>query len=256
MKGVRRSLEAIEYRRLSVVIPVFNERATVAEVVKRVRSAPISLELQIIVVDDGSTDGAAEVLAGLVPPVETVTHPKNLGKGAAIRSGLRVATGEVVVVQDADDEYDPADWKELLRPILEHEALVVYGSRFLSANLQMPRMTRVANRLLTVATNVLYRCALSDMETCYKLFDRRVLERIELRANRFAFEPEVTAKVLRSGYSIVERPISYAARNAEHGKKITWWDGVKALLALVRFRFVPLRPTRSMDAGLVHVQGR
>jgi glycosyltransferase involved in cell wall biosynthesis len=245
------ALEPVEYRSLSVVIPVFNERATIARIVERVRSADVPLALEVICVDDGSTDGTAEALAALEPPVITVTHETNRGKGAAIRTGLAVATGDVVVVQDADLEYDPADWSALLRPILDHEAVVVYGSRFMVRPESIPLVRWLGNRALTLCTNLLYGSALSDMETCYKLFDRRVLEGIELEADRFDFEPEVTAKVLRSGHRIVELPISYVGRGAEEGKKITWFDGVAAVYALARFRFVRMRRPAETKEPLV-----
>jgi glycosyltransferase involved in cell wall biosynthesis len=255
VRGLPPALAPVDYRTLSVVIPVFNERATIARVVDRVRSVDVGLSVEVICVDDGSTDGTAEVLAAIEPGVLTVIHAENRGKGAAIRSGLAVATGDVVVIQDADLEYDPADWPGLLRPILEHEALVVYGSRFLSGE-PMPLVRRVGNRLLTGCTNLLYGASLSDMETCYKLFDRRVLEGLALEADRFDFEPEITAKVLRSGHRILELPISYVCRGPAEGKKITWWDGIAAVAALARFRFSPLSARSAVVQPPVRDPGR
>ena len=233
-------IERRVYRSLSVIVPVFNERNTVAEIVRRMRAVtlPAELELEVVVVDDGSSDGTQKVLAALMDSsVRVVTHEKNLGKGAAIRTALTYAHGDLVLIQDADLEYDPDDWPRLLDPILKGKAQVVYGSRFTGERKNMFPSHWLGNRLLTLATNVLYRSTLSDMETCYKLFDRRVLTGITIRSERFDFEPEITAKVLRRGYRIYEVPISYAGREISEGKKISWRDGVGALVALVRYRF-------------------
>jgi glycosyltransferase involved in cell wall biosynthesis len=226
------------YRTLTVITPVFNERATVAEVIRRMRAVELPLVLQIIAVDDGSNDGSDKVLAALEDStVRVITHPKNQGKGAAIRSGLAEAKGDLVLIQDADLEYDPNDWPKLLDPILRGKARVVYGSRFTGERKNMLPVHWIGNRMLSLLTNVLYSSTLSDMETCYKLFDAEVLEGITVVSNRFEFEPEITAKVLRRGYRIYEVPISYAGREPDEGKKITWRDGFSALVALVRFRF-------------------
>jgi len=240
-----RHLEAVEYRSLSVIIPVYNERPTVAEIVRRVRAVEVPLDVEVIAVDDGSSDGTAKVLSDLGDSiVRVVTHRQNQGKGAAIRSGLAVAKGDLVVIQDADLEYDPADWATLLDPVLEHRAVVVYGSRFTVERQNMPAVRWLGNRCLTLATNILYGSALSDMETCYKLFDRRVLEGIVTKSNRFDFEPEITAKVLRRGHRICEVPISYDGRRPDQGKKITWRDGIWAIWALVKFRFARMEDPR------------
>jgi glycosyltransferase involved in cell wall biosynthesis len=169
-----------------------------------------------------------------------INHPHNKGKGAAIRTGLETIRGDLVLVQDADLEYDPADWPKLLEPILRGKSKVVYGSRFTGERKNMMPLHWVGNRLLSLVTNVLYSTTLSDMETCYKLFDRRVLEGITIVSDRFEFEPEITAKVLRRGYRIYEIPISYAGREVDEGKKITWRDGFGALKALIKFRFARL----------------
>jgi glycosyltransferase involved in cell wall biosynthesis len=199
---------------------------------------PAELELEVVVVDDGSSDGTDKVLAALEDStVRVITHRGNKGKGAAISTGLGNVRGDLVLVQDADLEYDPDDWPRLLDPILKGKAQVVYGSRFTGERKNMFPSHWLGNRLLTLATNVLYRSTLSDMETCYKLFDRRVLTGITIRSERFDFEPEITAKVLRRGYRIYEVPISYAGREISEGKKISWRDGVGALVALVRYRF-------------------
>jgi glycosyltransferase involved in cell wall biosynthesis len=197
----------------------------------------VGLTLELIIVDDGSSDGTNKILRTLEDStVRVVTHPKNQGKGAALRTGLAHATGDIVVIQDADLEYDPEDWPSLLAPILKGKASVVYGSRFTGQRKNMLPLHWAGNRLLSLVTNLLYSSTLSDMETCYKAFDRRVLKDLTVVSNRFDFEPEITAKVLRRGYRIYEVPISYAGREFDEGKKITWRDGVGALKALVKFR--------------------
>jgi glycosyltransferase involved in cell wall biosynthesis len=225
--------------KLSVIVPVFNERNTVAEIVRRMRSVELPVEREIVIVDDGSDDGTRDVLTQLADStVRVVKHAANRGKGAAIRTGLESASGDVVIVQDADLEYDPEDWPKLLAPILKGRARVVYGSRFTGERRNMLFLHWVGNRFLSLVTNILYNSTLSDMETCYKLFERNVLDGIQLRADRFEFEPEFTAKVLRRGIRIYEVPISYAGREPYEGKKITWRDGVTALWTLVKYRFV------------------
>jgi glycosyltransferase involved in cell wall biosynthesis len=226
------------YATLTVIMPVFNERATVAEIIRRMRAVELPVVLQIIVVDDGSSDGSDKVLKALEDStVRVMSHAKNQGKGAAIRTGLAEARGDLVMIQDADLEYDPDDWPRLLDPILKGKARVVYGSRFTGERKNMLPLHWFGNRLLSLVTNVLYSSTLSDMETCYKLFDAQVLEGMTIVSNRFDFEPEVTAKVLRRGHRIYEVPISYAGREPDEGKKITWRDGFSALSALIRFRF-------------------
>jgi len=230
-----------QFSLLSVIVPVFNERSTVAEVIRRIRAADIKVDLEVIVVDDGSSDGTDKVLAAMGDStIRVIDHASNRGKGAAIRTGLATARGDLVLIQDADLEYDPADWPRLLNPILRGKAQVVYGSRFTGERKNMLPLHWVGNRFLSLVTNLLYSSTLSDMETCYKLFDRRVLEGITIQSDRFDFEPEITAKVLRRGYRIYEVPISYAGREPDEGKKITWRDGFGALKALVKFRFTRL----------------
>jgi glycosyltransferase involved in cell wall biosynthesis len=228
------------YSTLSVISPVFNERTTVAEVVRRMRAVnlPGSLLLEIILVDDGSSDRPDKVLGALEDStVHVIHHEVNQGKGAAIRTGLAQARGDLILIQDADLEYDPEDWPRLLDPILRGKARVVYGSRFTGEHKNMLPLHWLGNRLLSLVTNVLYSSALSDMETCYKVFDAQVLEGLTVVSNRFDFEPEITAKVLRRGHRIYEVPISYAGREFDEGKKITWRDGISALRALIKFRF-------------------
>jgi glycosyltransferase involved in cell wall biosynthesis len=231
--------ETHDYRKLSVIVPVFDERNTVVEIVRRMRMVELPVELEIVIVDDGSTDGTRDVLRQLADStVRVITHDVNRGKGSAIRSGLAHVTGDLVLVQDADLEYDPEDWPKLLNPILRGKARVVYGSRFTGERRNMLFLHWVGNRFLSLVTNVLYNTTLSDMETCYKLFDRTLLDSIPLRAQRFEFEPEVTAKILRRGIRIYEVPISYTGREFDEGKKITWRDGFIALWTLVKYRFV------------------
>ncbi len=230
---------APRYRSLSVIVPVYNERNTVAEVVRRMRAVELPLEREIVIVDDGSTDGTRQVLSQLGDStVHVVLHDRNQGKGAAVRTGLAQVTGDLVLIQDADLEYDPDDWPKLLTPALKGRARVVYGSRFTGERRNMLFVHWVGNRFLSLVTNVLYNTTLSDMETCYKLFERDIIQGISLRGSRFDFEPEVTAKVLRQGIRIYEVPVSYSGREFDEGKKIRWQDGVAALWTLVKYRFV------------------
>jgi len=231
------------FRLLSVIVPVFNERVTVAEVIRRIRAVEVPVEVEVIVVDDGSSDGTDKVLSALGDStVRILTHEVNRGKGAAIRTGMGAARGDLLLVQDADLEYDPEDWPSLLEPILKGKAQVVYGSRFTGQRKNMMPLHWMGNRFLSLVTNVLYSSTMSDMETCYKLFDRRVLEGITIQSDKFDFEPEITAKVLRRGYRIYEVPISYAGREVSEGKKITWRDGIGALRALIKYRFTRIEP--------------
>ena len=227
----------LPYRKLSVIVPVYNERNTVVEAVRRARTAPLPIDREILIVDDGSTDGTGAVLPQLEDStVRVLRHSQNRGKGAAIRTGLAHASGDLVLIQDADLEYDPEDWSRLLAPVLKGRARVVYGSRFTGERRNMLFWHWVGNRFLSFVTNLLYNTTLSDMETCYKLFDRRLLDGIRLASDGFGFEPEVTAKVLRTGERIYEVPISYTGREPEEGKKITWRHGFEALWVLVKHR--------------------
>jgi glycosyltransferase involved in cell wall biosynthesis len=227
-----------EYRLLSVIVPVYNERVTVAEVIRRIRAVEVPVDVEVIVVDDGSSDGTDKVLSALGDStVRVLAHPVNKGKGAAIRTGMAAARGDLLLIQDADLEYDPKDWPRLLEPVLSGKARVVYGSRFTGERMNMLPLHWIGNRFLSLVTNVLYSSTMSDMETCYKLFDRRVLEGITIQSDKFDFEPEITAKVLRRGVRIYEVPISYAGREIHEGKKITWRDGFGALKALIKYRF-------------------
>ncbi|MDH7570584.1 MAG: glycosyltransferase family 2 protein, partial [Armatimonadota bacterium] len=215
---------------LSVIIPAYNERDTIAEAIRRVQEANLGdgVSLEILVVDDCSTDGTREVLRG-IPGIRVLQHERNQGKGAAIRTALAHASGDVVVIQDADLEYDPADLRKMLEPIRQGKTAVVYGSRFLKSRPQMRRANYVANRILAWAATLLFFHRITDEATCYKMFRADVLRAMNLKARRFEFCPEVTAKALRAGYRIVEVPISYRARTVAEGKKISWKDGFSAL---------------------------
>ena len=224
---------------LSVVIPVYNEARTITAVIERVLKAPVDLPKEIIVVDDASTDGTRELLQSMPPgEIRLVIHDVNQGKGAAIRTGVAHATGDIVLVQDADLEYDPRDYPLLLEPILEDQADVVFGNRFHGGPHRVLYFWHyAANRGLTLLTNLLTGLNVTDMEVGYKVFRRDVLRRLTLESNRFGFEPEVTVKVARMGCRVYEVPIRYYGRTYEEGKKITWRDGVAALFHILRYRF-------------------
>jgi glycosyltransferase involved in cell wall biosynthesis len=227
--------------RLSVIIPCYNEVHLIEDVLNRVEA--VGLADEIIIVDDGSTDGTREVLQQIVDQqrhtVRIIYHEENQGKGAALVTGFAAASGDVLLIQDADLEYDPRDYPILLKPLEEGIAQVVYGSRFLGGPRKaMNFWNMVANRILTLVTNILYNAILSDMETCYKAFRADVVRDMVIHAKRFEFEPEITAKVLKQGIRIYEVPISYNGREWDEGKKISWTDGPIALWTLFKYRFV------------------
>jgi glycosyltransferase involved in cell wall biosynthesis len=224
---------------VSIIVPVFNESSTVAAVIHRLLEVALPAEREILVVNDGSTDGTREVLDGMpTHPAVRVLHARvNGGKGSAIRLGLAEARGTIIAIQDADLELDPAQLADLVAPILRGDARVVYGSRFLQPTSAAPWLTVVANKTLTVATNLLYGSCITDMETCYKIMDTQVARGLGLESNRFDIEPEITAKLLRQGHVIVERPVRFEPRSRAQGKKIGWRDGVRALQVLVKYRW-------------------
>jgi glycosyltransferase involved in cell wall biosynthesis len=229
------------FKKLSILIPVFNEVGTVEEIVRRVRAADTSgLQKEIILVDDASTDGTADVLKKIQKngAVETFSHPFNRGKGAAIRTALEHATGDICLIQDADLEYDPGDYPKLLKPILDGRADVVYGSRFAGGTHRVLLFWHyMANRFLTLLSNMLCNLNLTDMETCYKVFRRECVKDMKLTAERFGIEPELTAKLARRHYRFYETDINYSGRDYSEGKKINWVDGLAALWFIFRYRF-------------------
>jgi glycosyltransferase involved in cell wall biosynthesis len=239
--------------KLSIVMPVYNEAATIREIVRRVQALPHAKE--IVVVDDGSLDGTRDILRSMAGgEVRVFLHARNRGKGAAVRTGIAQARGDVVVVQDADLEYNPRDIPALLAPIERGEADVVYGSRFLGGPHRVLNFWHyVGNRLLTLLSNMCTNVNLTDMETGYKAFRTEVLRRIEIESDRFGFEPEVTAKVARLRCRIYEQPISYSGRDYDEGKKITWRDGVAALWHIVRFSLPRRRPRPPLPVAIEEI---
>jgi len=222
--------------KLSVVIPVYNEVSTVRAVIASVISAPFDKE--IIVVDDGSNDGTREILKNLcLPELKVICHPNNQGKGAAIRTGFKAVRGDFVIIQDADLEYDPAEYPKLLKPLLDGRADVVYGSRFIGGDEHRALFFwhMVGNKTLTLCSNMLSNLNLTDMETCYKAFRREIIEKVTIEENRFGFEPEITAKVAKLGARIFEVGISYSGRTYSEGKKIGWRDGISALRCIIKY---------------------
>lgn len=228
--------------KLSIIIPVYNEERTIKEVLEKI--SKVNLDKEIIVINDGSIDGTVAILTaerGRNACISTVFNsPTNIGKGAAIRRGIGYVKGDIVLIQDADLELDPNEYYDLINPILEGKADVVYGSRFLKKLYNAPILTVAANKFLTLLTNILYKINLTDMETAYKAFRTEVIKRISLKSLGFEFEPEVTAKLSRSGYKIYEVPVSYQPRSVKEGKKIGWMDGLKAIYYLFKYRFTDI----------------
>jgi glycosyltransferase involved in cell wall biosynthesis len=225
--------------KLSVVIPVYNEKATVREILERVRA--VNLPKEIIIVDDFSTDGTREILQelGSADDLKVVLQARNMGKGAALRAGFGAVTGDIVIIQDADLEYDPAEYPVLVQPILANKADVVYGSRFLSGPHRVLLFWHyLGNKMLTTLSNMMTDLNLTDMETCYKVFRASLLKEIKLREDRFGFEPEFTAKIAKARCRVYEVPISYSGRDYFEGKKIGWKDGVAAIYFILKYRFV------------------
>lgn len=233
--------------KLSIIIPVYNEEKTIAKLLQRVIEVrlPGNVQKEIIVVDDGSTDSSrAKIASQKLGAIETIFHPRNLGKGAAVRTGIKCATGDLIIIQDADLEYDPKDYSKLLQPILKKKTNVVYGTRladyplrFWGKDKTVLPLHLIANRFLTWLVNFLYGSNLTDMETCYKLFTKEVLSKIDLVSDRFEIEPEITIKAIKLGYDIVEVPIVTKPRDYKEGKKIGLSDGIKAIWTIFKYRF-------------------
>ena len=229
--------------KLSVIIPVYNEEKTIDAVIGSVQKVALKdIKKEIIIVDDFSTDNTRKILLGLMDSnLKTFFHQKNQGKGTAIRTGLKHVTGDIILIQDADLEYNPSEYGKLLRPIIEDNKNVVYGTRleYIKHNVKnMNRLHFIGNIFLTHITNLFYNTRITDMETGYKVFRKEVIDKIKLKAKRFDFEPEITAKILKKGYKICEVPITFKARKFNEGKKITWRDGIKALFYLIKYRFI------------------
>jgi glycosyltransferase involved in cell wall biosynthesis len=233
---------AYKCQKLSIIIPVYNEQSTIKEVIDQVVKVDLNpIQKEIIIYDDGSTDASLEIIKheqlAHSDIVKVYASTTNLGKGAAIRFGFRHATGDVIIIQDADLELNPREYADLIRPILNGQTNVVYGSRFKDKNKSVPLKTRLANRILTSLTNLLYGSHLTDMETAYKVFRADVIKTLQLRCAGFDIEPEITARLLRAGHSIYEVPVAYDPRTSQEGKKISWRDGIEAIYTLAKCRF-------------------
>ena len=225
--------------KLSIVVPVYNEKDTLEKIIDLVRAVD-GIEKEIIIVDDGSTDGSVDIIKKIgekYPDIKTVIKGENRGKGHTLKVGFKETTGDYVIIQDADLEYDPQDYKKLLAELKNGKADVIYGSRFSGKYEKMTTLHYLGNKLLTLVTNILFGVALTDMETCYKLMPGDFVRNVEIKSERFDFEPEITAKILKAGLKIKEVPISYKGRAFSEGKKITWKDGFNAIHALIKFRF-------------------
>ncbi len=220
-------------------MPTYNEEKTLLEIINKIKAVKLSIEREIIIVDDFSTDSTKEILKKINNQnIKIFYHKKNQGKGVAVRTGLNHITGDIIIIQDADLEYNPEDYPQLIQPILDKKTKVVYGSRFKGKMTGPNLLSHVyGNKILTFITKLLYFQNISDMETCYKVFKKEVLNNIKLKAKRFDFEPEITAKIIKKGYKIYEVPITYKSRLFNEGKKITWRDGIKALYYLIKYRF-------------------
>ena len=226
--------------KLSVIVPVYNEEKTIARVIEEVKNTKIGMTKEIIVVDDFSTDRTRYILKKANGRIKIFYHKRNMGKGAAVKTGINNSTGNIILIQDADLEYSPKEYSRLLEPIIKGNADVVYGSRINSIKKNLKKMYKlhyIGNLLLTLLTNLLYNAKITDMETGYKVFRKEAVNGINLRARRFDFEPEITAKLLKKGYKIHEVPINFFGRKFNEGKKITWIDGVKAIFYLIKYRF-------------------
>ena len=234
---------------LSIIIPVYNEEKTLARVLDKVCNVHLNIKKEMIIIDDGSKDNSRKIIKDFLKKKRNIKDlsikffsKENGGKGSAIRKGIELSLGDIITIQDADLEYDPQDYIKLIKPILEGEEEVVFGSRFLKKHVPLYKLYFLGNKFLTLLTKILFKAQITDMETCYKVFKKEIIKNIELRANRFDIEPEVTAKILRLGINIKEIPISYSPRSIEEGKKINWKDGIIAVWTLLYWRFKEIKP--------------
>jgi glycosyltransferase involved in cell wall biosynthesis len=233
----------MKYKKISIIVPIYNEEKTLLKILDKLNKVKLPLDKEIVLVDDYSTDGTRDILKRLEKKYHIVYHKKNMGKGSALRTGFKHSTGDIITIQDADLEYDPEDYNILLKSIFNGKTKVVYGSRFIgnsffSRQKWFSPIHYIGNKSLSILTSLMYFKYLTDMETCYKMFTKEVLNSIKLRSRRFDFEPEITAKIIKKGYKIKEVPIHYYPRDFSHGKKITWRDGIMALYYLVKYRFL------------------
>lgn len=246
---------------LSIIIPVYNEQDLLPQILERIDAAPIpeGLKREVVIVDDGSTDGTRDILRGLIRQRQDYIihfHEENQGKGGGVRTGMKLATGDIILIQDADLEYDPRDYPQLLKPILENKADAVFGSRFIGDSRRVLYFWHsVANKMLTMMSNMLSNLNLTDMECCYKVFTREVADRLNITEPRFGLEPEITAKVAKMQARLYEVPVSYAGRTYEEGKKITWKDGVSALRCILKFNLLK-GDTQPVVVGVGQVAGQ
>ena len=230
--------------KISIIVPVYNEEKTISKILDKLSKVNLKIKKEIIIVDDGSKDRSKELIEGYIENKKRnktedyrFIPKENRGKGSAIKEGIKSATGDIITIQDADLEYNPEDYKKLIKPIIQNKAEVVYGSRFLKEHKPMYKTYFLGNKLLTLLTKILYNSEITDMETCYKVFRSDIIKNIKIKANRFDFEPEVTARILKQGIKIKEIPISYSPRSIEEGKKINWKDGLQAIWTLIYWRF-------------------
>ena len=230
--------------KISIIVPVYNEEKTISKILDKLSKVNLKIKKEIIIVDDGSKDRSKELIEGYIENKKRnktedyrFIPKENPGKGSAIKEGIKSATGDIITIQDADLEYNPEDYKKLIKPIIQNKAEVVYGSRFLKEHKPMYKTYFLGNKLLTLLTKILYNSEITDMETCYKVFRSDIIKNIKIKANRFDFEPEVTARILKQGIKIKEIPISYSPRSIEEGKKINWKDGLQAIWTLIYWRF-------------------
>ncbi len=228
---------------ISIIVPVYNEEKTIADILNKLLQVELGIKKEIIIIDDGSSDNSRKIISSFIKKNKgrktnfILKSKENGGKGTAIREGIAIAGGDIITIQDADLEYNPEEFKILIKPILEGKEKVVYGSRFLKEHKPLYKIYFMGNKFLTLLTQILYNSRITDMETCYKVFHKDVIKNINLKAKKFDFEPEVTAKILKRGIRINEIPISYSPRSIEEGKKINWKDGIQAILVLMYLRF-------------------